>query len=90
MSSEHFSPAQVRGARGLLAWSVAKLARRSGLRLHAIEAYEAERGGLSDAALQRLSRTLSGAGAIPIPAMLGGEGVRLARPRRAAIKWTWS
>ena len=71
------SVAQVRAARGLLDWSLPRLAAEAGLEAEALELFEAGRAELSEADARVVSSALYVAGVIPIPADLAGEGVRL-------------
>jgi predicted transcriptional regulator len=71
---------QLRGARGLLAWSQSELANRAGLSVPTIKRLEARFGPpVSDDVRKKLRRTLEAAGVEFIDENGGGPGVRLQR-----------
>lgn len=82
---ERFSPAQCRGARGLLAWEPEDLAQSACLDIEAVELYEAAEAELSERELEALGGAFARAGVIAISAQLGGEGVRFVQPRRTGF-----
>jgi predicted transcriptional regulator len=79
--------AQIRGARGLLNWSAADLARRAGVSWKTIQRAEGAPGGgvprVHAETLDKIERTLEEAGVDIIPESQGspggGPGVRLRR-----------
>ena len=72
------SPAQLRGARGLIGWSQTELAATAGLSLVTVKRYETGRGArVSTDAVERLCRALEAAGVEFIAENGGGPGVRL-------------
>lgn len=83
---EHFSPAQTRAARGLLDWSVRRLAEAAHLEPEAVFLYERREGELSTAELIVLGSAFNQAGVIAIAETWAGEGVRLREARRG-IRW---
>ena len=91
MKSQVFSPVQVRAARGLLAWTQQKLARRADLTLRAVRSYEVGTLELKREELGRIARAFRAADVIPIADGRAGEGVRFAKPRagRWLVLWRW-
>jgi transcriptional regulator with XRE-family HTH domain len=73
------SAAHTRAARGLLGWSVPRLAMEAGVAEEALSLFEAEQVALTEADLIALASALYAAGVITISADLAGEGVRLRR-----------
>lgn len=83
-----FSQAQIRAARGLLGWSVNRLAADANIEPRALRLYENGRSELSERELGQLAKALRGAGIVAIPPARAGEGVRLIQPadrRRAPL-----
>lgn len=76
------TPAQLRGARGLLNWSVSDLAKRTGLAMNTVrKAEDAQAAGPVTAGNAQLLRsTLEAAGIIFIDADTLGVGARLRDP----------
>jgi len=71
-------PQQSRGARGLLDWTQADLAKAATLGLSTIKNFESDRRDTTRANLNAIRRALEGAGVEFIPAKSGkGVGVRL-------------
>ncbi len=77
------TPAHMRGARGLLAWSQRQLAERSGVSVETITRLEGlSRMKANLVTLATIERALAEAGVVLIHAAGGGgSGVRLAAPR---------
>lgn len=67
---------QIRGARGLLGWSQAELARAAGLSLPTIQRYESV-GNTSAEALAKIVSALEAAGVVFVDENGHGPGVRL-------------
>lgn len=94
-----FSADQARAARGLLGWSVRRLAEVATLDYRALRLFETGRAGLGQHELERLGAALHAAGVMPIPAASAGEGVRFraasstgrrtsfARPKASLPAW---
>lgn len=78
-----FSPAQLRAARGLLDWSVDRLAEAADLECEAITLFETAEGELSPRDMGRLGRALNMNGVIAIAGDRAGPGVRFRRPAGA-------
>jgi transcriptional regulator with XRE-family HTH domain len=73
--------AQCHAARALVEITVSKLARRSGVDRHAVEAFEQKRGKPDAAAVAKLKQTLEALGTVFIEENGGGVGVRLRHTR---------
>lgn len=71
------TPAQCRGARGLLAWTMPQLAEAAGVSVSTINSFELERRRPIAANLAALQRALEAAGVEFIAENGGGPGVRL-------------
>ncbi len=79
------SPAQMRGARGLLGWSQTKLGAEAGLSLPTVKRYETAAGAkVSDDAIERLRSALEKAGCIFLDENGEGPGVRLRKAEDAS------
>ena len=78
---DHFSPAQVRAARGLLGWTQERLAAVSDVDPLAIARFEGVRGELSEYQAERVGAALNEAGIIAIQAAHAGAGVRFKKPQ---------
>jgi transcriptional regulator with XRE-family HTH domain len=81
---------QCRAARALVEWSVAQVARRSGISEQAIADFEAKVADPGEAAKVCICNALEEGGAVFIPENGGGVGVRLKYARRdvrAVNKW---
>jgi ribosome-binding protein aMBF1 (putative translation factor) len=77
------SPAQMRGARGLLGWSQTRLATEAGMSLPTVKRYETATGAkVSDDAVEKLRRALESAGVIFVDENGEGPGVRLRKPSK--------
>ncbi len=75
---------QMRAARGLLGWSQADLAERSGISLPTIKRMETVGTGRSAGdTIQRVQKAFEAAGVQFIPENGGGAGLRLAKPKGA-------
>lgn len=73
-------PAQIRMARAALGMSVRVLAERSKVADSTVHRFEANKGGMQTATLDKLQRCLEEQGVIFIgPDAAGGHGVRLAK-----------
>ena len=74
---------QIRGARGMLRWSAAKLAQESGVSLPTIQRMESVVGVPKSLStnLQAIQSALEGAGVIFIDEDVEGPGVRLRKSR---------
>lgn len=82
MSSEAvLTPAQIRGARAMLAWSIDDLAEKSSI--HRNTVLRAEKGEATAPTLASIRLALERAGIIFISRNGSGEGVRLADPSNA-------
>jgi transcriptional regulator with XRE-family HTH domain len=88
MSTENvdFSPAQCRGARGLLLMTQPELASAAGLGLSTIVDFEKARRPVSQAAIKLIREALQRAGVEFIDENGGGAGVRLRKRRRTKIQ----
>lgn len=75
-----WTPATVRGARGLLDWTQQRLADGSGLELEAVELFEQSAAELSAFDMHRLATTLRAAGVTIVGSALAGDGVRFRAP----------
>jgi transcriptional regulator with XRE-family HTH domain len=76
------TPAQLRAARGLLAWSRRDLAEKSGTSAEAVQWFEARGGDPKLSTTMKWRRALQKAGCILIdPDAEGGPGVRLREPK---------
>lgn len=73
--------AQCHAARALVEITVSKLAKRSAVDRHLIEAFELKRGKPDAATVAKLKRTLEALGALFIEENGGGVGVRLKHNR---------
>lgn len=71
------TPAQCRGARGLLAWTMPRLAEAASVSVSTINSFELERRQPIPANLAALQRALESAGVEFIAENGGGPGVRL-------------
>jgi len=78
------SAAQVRAARGLLAWSVERLAHASGFETETLRSFEAADAELAAPELQRLATALRQAGVALVWPAIAGAGVRFRSPPMAA------
>jgi transcriptional regulator with XRE-family HTH domain len=74
---------QIRAARALLGWTQQALADRSLLAVNTVRAIEQDRPYPKAETLESVRRALAKAGIMFLPDGTMGEGVRLARPRRA-------
>lgn len=77
----NLTPAQLRAARAMLAWSIDELAEAASV--HRNTVLRAEKGEATVPTLAALRIALEGAGVLFISAEGGGEGVRLATPSEA-------
>lgn len=75
---------QCRAARALVEWSIAQVARRSGVDAQAIADFESKITDPGEDARIRLREALEEGGAVFIPENGGGVGVRLKYGRRDA------
>jgi transcriptional regulator with XRE-family HTH domain len=78
----NISPAQSRGARGLLGMTQAELASESGVSLRTITNFEAGERNLIPAILAAIRKALEDAGVEFIAENGGGPGVRLVKRHR--------
>lgn len=80
--------AQIRAARGLLNWSVAELAERTGLAVNTIRKAEGtnEKPPITAAPIQLIMKTLADAGVLFLEAGEQGAGVRFAKPNNSDFK----
>jgi transcriptional regulator with XRE-family HTH domain len=81
---------QCRAARALVEWSLAEVARRSGVPASVITDFEMRHADPGEDAQRRLLEALEEGGAVFIPENGGGVGVRLkytGRDARAVNKW---
>jgi transcriptional regulator with XRE-family HTH domain len=88
MSTENvdrISPAQCRGARGLLLMTQPELASAAGLGLSTIVDFEKTRRPVSKEAIKLIRGALERAGVEFIDANGGGPGVRLQKPKRPRL-----
>ena len=79
------SVAQIRGARGLLGWSQAKLADAAELSEPTVKRFETGIAKVSESSVQKMVAALEAAGVEFISENGGGAGVRLRKPAPAAI-----
>ena len=75
--SGHVTSAQIRGARGLLNWSVRELSEKAGIHRNTITNFETGKSGGDSATLERLKTALESAGVIFVAENGEGPGVRL-------------
>ena len=76
------TPAQCRGARGLLDWTQQELAQRAGVGIVTVRIFEAGTKESRNATLEVIRRALEGAGIEFIDENGGGPGVRLRKQKR--------
>ena len=78
--AERLLPAQIRGARGALDWSMVDLARATGLSISTVQRAEDSRSeGVSLAVYSSLQRAFEMAGIRFVPDNGEGSGIRLGR-----------
>lgn len=75
MTSDVLTPAQIRGARAMLGWSIDDLAEKAGVHRNTI--LRAEKGAATAPTLATVQIALERAGVVFIARNGGGEGVRL-------------
>ena len=75
------TPAQCRAARGLLDWTLAKLAEAAGLAMSTVVKFERSGPGVPAEAVHAMQLAFEAAGVEFIPANGSGEGVKLQKGR---------